>query len=90
MISCAWEQHTENIVKFGSHEAQARVLRDAKGAELATITETCETWAMGKDADGTTVIIRRDTGGVASHGNTHPGQPVSRLPAKLALPLYLE
>jgi hypothetical protein len=89
MISCPWEQHTENISKFGVEE-QARPLRDGTGAQVATITNTCDTWALGKDNDGVWVIIRRDTGQTTSHGVTHPGQPVSRLAASLTLPLSLD
>jgi hypothetical protein len=89
MISCPWEQQTQNITKFGVTELP-RLLRDASGTPIATITNTCDTWAFGHDNDGVAVIVRRDTGEVTSHGTTHPGQPISKLGAALVLPLSLD
>ncbi len=90
MVSCPWVQHTDNISKFGERAQGSGVLRDATGTQVATITDTCESWAMGTDAQGVLVVIRRDTGDVTAHGNLHAGQELSKLPAKLALPLTLE
>jgi hypothetical protein len=90
MVSCPWVQHTDNISKYGAPSTSSGVLRDATGTQVATITDTCETWTMGTDAQGVLVIIRLDTGEVTAHGNMHPGQELSKLPEKLALPLTLE
>lgn len=88
-ISCPFLQQTANVVRFGAALGQPTELRDAKGSFVARVTHTCDTWALGTDAQGVTVVIRRDTGEVVSHGIEHPGQPISSLPSPLAAPLTL-
>ncbi len=90
MVSCPFIQHADNISKFGQSVATSGLLRDGTGAHVATITDTCETWAVGKDDDGVVVIVKTDTGEVIAHGNLHAGQELSKLPPKLALPLTVE
>lgn len=65
-------------------------LYDASGQRLATLTQSCDTWWLGTDEDGTWVIINSETGAVTSHGMVHPGQATSRLPATVVLPLSVE
>jgi hypothetical protein len=92
MVSCPFIQHTDNISKYGARVggASGAALRDAAGVEVATLTDTCETWAVGADMQGVVVIVRLDTGEVFAHGNLHAGQELSKLPPRLALPLTLE
>ncbi len=87
MVSCSFVQHTDNIAKFGDKLTAPLRLVDGTGREAATITQTCDVWLAGKDAQGIVVLVRRDTGLVVSHGSQHKGQETSQLPAQLALPL---
>jgi hypothetical protein len=88
MISCPFVQHTENVAKYGEELAAGSALYDATGSKVASVTHTCDTWAVGTDQDGVTIIVRRDTGAVTSHGMQHPGQATSKL-TTLALPLQI-
>jgi hypothetical protein len=90
MVSCPFIQHTDNISKYGAPATGTGALRDGTGLHVATITDTCETWAVGTDMQGVVVIVRFDTGEVVAHGNLHAGQELSKLPPKLALPLAME
>src|SRR5262249_19606683 len=85
--ACPFVQHTENITQFGS--ARTSALFDGSGANIATITNECEGWTVGKDSDGVTVIVHGTTGKVISHGTLHPGQDMSRVHTPLALPISL-
>lgn len=84
MIGCAFEQHVENIVSFGDNHSGE--LTDSAGRRVR-ITSSCEDYVLGTDEDAHTVIVRRSSGAVISHGMTHPGQPISKLPSPLAMPL---
>ncbi len=88
-ISCPFVQHTSNIEKFGEPLTEARDLLDGAGVKVATITNTCDQWALGTDAQGLAVVVRLDSGRVISHGTEHVGQGLSRLPATLSLPVRL-
>ncbi len=88
-VSCPFVQHTDNIAKYGESLSAPTDLLDGTGTKVATITNTCDTWALGTDAQGLTVVVRIDNGEVISHGTQHPGQALSRLPSVLALPVRL-
>jgi hypothetical protein len=83
---CSFVQQTDNILHHGDALA-VRALTDQSGLAAGTITNQCGEWLMAKDPSGLTVVISTTTGEVRSHGLVHPGQPISSLPRKLALPL---
>ncbi len=89
MVSCSFVQHTDNVAKFGDRLTAPVRLFDGTGQELATVTQTCDVWLAGKDAQGVVVLVRRDTGLVVSHGSQHKGQETSKLPAQVTLPLAM-
>ncbi len=86
--SCPFLQQADNITNFGDR-VQRRAL-DATGAFIATVSSSCDKWAVATDAQGVVVILDRDTGAVVSHGTVHPGQAMSQLPARVAAPLRSE
>jgi hypothetical protein len=88
-VSCPFIQQTANVVRFGVALGQPTELHDAKGAIVARVTHTCDAWALGTDPQGVTVVIRRDSGEVVSHGIEHPGQPISALASPLDAPLTI-
>lgn len=85
-VGCAFEQQLSNIQSFGRAE-NSKVVLDADGMFVATVTHSCDTWIVGADADGLIVIINRPSGQVGSHGLYHVGAPASRLPSLLRTPL---
>jgi hypothetical protein len=87
MIACPFEQHVDNFVKFGENLPSTAALYDGTGAHVASITNTCDDWALGTDEKGVTVIVHRATGLITSHGAVHPGQPLSSVASPLALPV---
>lgn len=88
-VSCPFVQHADNIAKYGEPLSESTDLLDGAGTKVATVTNTCDTWALGTDAQGLTVLVRFDSGEVISHGTQHPGQALSQLPSVLALPVRL-
>ena len=82
-------QHTDNITKFGARLSGPSALYDGKGAHVATLTHTCDAWALGADPDGVTVVVKRSRGEFFSHGTWHRGQITSRIPTPLSLPATL-
>jgi hypothetical protein len=89
MASCAFVQHADNIVTYGSKLENEVVVHDASGASVATVTHTCDVWAIGVDAANITVLIDRSTGRIVSHGDMHPGNPKTALASPRALPFDL-
>jgi hypothetical protein len=87
--ACPFVQHADNVAQFGDKLPNATSLHDGSGAVVATVTHTCDAWALGTDAQGITVIVDRSSGRVVSHGNLHPGQPTSQLVSPLAQPVTL-
>jgi hypothetical protein len=86
---CPFVQQTDNITKFGAALHGSSALYDAKGVHVATLTHTCDAWALGTDPDGVAVVVKRATGEFFSHGTLHPGQIKSRIPTPLPLPATL-
>lgn len=88
IIGCPFEQQAVNILKFGDILAP-QMLLDADGESIATVTGSCDSWWLGKDASGLDVILDSDTGRVMSHGFVHPGLPLSVLPDQMSAPFTL-
>jgi hypothetical protein len=82
---CAYEQQTDNILHHG--DMLKASLKDASGAVVASVQQSCGRYLMGKDVRGVAIIVDRRTGEVRSHGTLHAGFPTSSLPQRLALPL---
>ena len=88
--SCPFIQHADNISKYGEALNENQQLLDATGKVLATVTNTCDTWTLGTDANGVVVLIDRSNGMIVSHGLLHAGQPISTLVSPAAMPLTLK
>jgi hypothetical protein len=84
-VGCAYEQQTDTILHHG--DMLVASVKDATGAAVASVQQSCGRYLMGKDARGVAVIIDTRTGAVRSHGMLHAGFPTSSLPQHLALPL---
>lgn len=87
--ACPFSQQADNIARFGTSSPSGAALYDAKGALVAKVAGTCDSWASAVDAQGVSVIIDTSTGKVVSHGLVHAGQPLTSLPAQLDLPLQV-
>jgi hypothetical protein len=83
---CAYEQQTDNILHHG--DMLTASLKDAGGAVVASVQQSCGRYLMGKDPHGVAIIVDQRTGEVRSHGAMHAGFPSSSLPQRLALPLW--
>jgi len=88
--ACPFEQQLDNIVKFGSALPAAANVYDASGAKIGAASNGCDHWLIATDPRGVTVIVDRDSGELRSHGNVHPGQPVSTVVSPLPLPLTVK
>ena len=87
--ACSYQQQADNITQYGRALAAPSAAIDAAGTHIADITHTCDAWALGVDARGTSVIVNLETGKISSHGLAHAGQPVSALPVQVPAPLQL-
>jgi hypothetical protein len=86
-IACPFEQHVDNFDKFGQKAPASAALYDGTGARVANLTNTCDEWALGVDPKGVTVIVKRSTGLIISHGAFHPGQALTNISSPLTLPV---
>lgn len=84
---CAFEQHAENIAAYGEALPDGAHMTDADGVVVGSMQYRCNDWILGQDADGVAIVVDSATGEVKSHGQVHHGNPTSRLPATLELPL---
>lgn len=88
-VACPFEQQVRNINLYGD-ELPARELFDADGHDLGFVTNECDTFWLGKDGEGVSIIVDSGSGRVLSHGMIHPSQATSLLPAQLEMPLTLQ
>jgi hypothetical protein len=88
--SCPFLQQTDNIMKYGQKLPEHSALYSATGAQVGTVTNNCDKWTMGVDAQGVTIVVDRESGRVISHGSLHPGQQLSQVASPLALPLKIQ
>lgn len=88
LIGCPFEQQASNILKFGD-AIEPQMLFDETGAAVATVSASCDSWWLGRDASGLDVLLDSETGKVLSHGFVHPGLPVSALPDQMPAPFSL-
>jgi hypothetical protein len=88
--ACPFSQHADNVVKFGQALPGPSALFDPSGAQVATLTHSCNEWSVGADAQGVAIVVNTSTGEVRSHGQVHAGQATSTLPLRLELPLRIQ
>ena len=84
--ACPFENQLNNVVTYGIGSASF-ALYDADGRQLAWAVRSCDVWWQAADADGVTILARRDTGEIRAHGAVHPNMPSTRLPPFVPAPI---